>query len=114
MAACRILIADNGDNLDVEIHSNDISAKESKANLFAAWIAANWQEIVLLFRAQLTAAQQEATGEQPIAQPSSPILGANGAPIDTNLRTADDHAAQAGEPPQRPLFNSPSDLFNGA
>ena len=112
MARGQIIVTDNGGNLDVEIYSSDISAKESKANLFTAWIAANWQELVLLFRAQLTAAEQERTGEQPIAKPSSPILGENGAPIDVEVRSVADHAAQAGAPV--PVFNSPTDLFNGA
>lgn len=110
MSKGQIIVSDeaNGD-ITVEIYSNNINDKDSKANLFVAWVAANWQEMILLFRAQLATAQQEATGEQPIAKPSSPILGENGAPIDTQQCIVESAAD-----PQQTLFNSPTAEFNGA
>lgn len=93
MATCQITVTDEGSNLTVEMISNQINDKESKANLFTSWLAANWDELVLLFRAQLTAAHQEATGEQPVTQPSAPILGPDGKPAHAELFTPEQAAA---------------------
>jgi hypothetical protein len=82
---CQILVQDVNDDLGhalctVEMRSSDPSQLMSNANLFTAWLAANWDELFLMFRAQLTAHMQERTGAAPVqAKTSGPrILAADG------------------------------------
>lgn len=82
---CQILISDAVDaagvpHITVEMRSSNPDVKESTANLFTAWLASNWDELVLMFRAQLKAHEQERTGTQDVAAstPGPKLLGADG------------------------------------
>lgn len=93
MATAQILIHDSEDRTELtgEIRTSDVEDKTSPANLLAAWLGTNWDELLLLFRAQLTADHQERTGQQPVAAstPGPKLLDGQGNVIsgDDGLQT---------------------------
>ena len=87
MAKNQIIITDKisedgtTPGLEVEIFTDDAGNKDSTANLMAAWIGVHWNELLALFIAQMSAAEQERTGAQQVAvAPAPQILGADGRP----------------------------------
>jgi hypothetical protein len=88
---CTLTITDALDEagnpgITVEAVSNNVGAKESYANLFAAWFGVNWPEMWTLFLHQARVAEEERTGAQPIAKTTSGprLLGADGRVISSD------------------------------
>lgn len=69
---CQINITDTFDELSrpcvtVEMRSTDPAQKDSMANVLIGWFSHNWDELFLIFRAQLKAHEQERTGAADLA-----------------------------------------------